>query len=87
MKLFSPSKIQHWVALIGVSLCCVATWGAIHATLAAYRPEKAAENPTPQAVRDSIVPKRNPQTERVVPLLCVPLAVATPHLTTAILAT
>ena len=78
MKLFSPSKIQHWVTLIGVSLCCVATWGAIHATLAAYRPEKAAENPTPQQVHDSIVPKRNPQTERVVPFTVRPTASANP---------
>ena len=77
MKLFSPSKIQHWVALIGVSLCCVATWGAIHATLAAYRLEKAAENPTPQQVHDSIPPRRNPKTERVVPFTVRPTASAT----------
>ena len=78
MKLFSPSKIQHWVALLGVALCCVATWGAVHAAFVAPRTEKAAELPAPQAVRDSIVPKRNPQTERVVPFTVRPTASANP---------
>ena len=78
MKLFSPSKIQHWVALLGVALCCVATWGAVHAAFLAPRTEKAAELPAPQAVRDSIVPKRNPQTERVVPFTVRPTASANP---------
>ena len=44
MKFFSPSKVQHWVALIGVALCCVATWGAVQATFVAPRAGKTAES-------------------------------------------
>ena len=77
MKFFSPSKVQHWVALIGVALCCVATWGAVQATFVAPRAEQAAESPAAQSVRDSIPPRRNPQTERVVPFTVRPTASAT----------
>ena len=35
MKFFSPSKWQLWVALLGVTLCCVATWGAIRTAFVA----------------------------------------------------
>ena len=77
MKFFSPSKVQHWVALIGVALCCVATWGAVQATFVAPRAEKTAESPAVQSVRDSIPPRRNPQTERVVPFTVRPTASAT----------
>ena len=67
MKFFSPSKWQHWVALLGVMLCCVATWGAIRTVFVAPSNPKGTENTTTQAVRDSVPAQRKTEQERVVP--------------------
>ena len=67
MKFFSPSKWQHWVALLGVTLCCVATWGAIRTVFVAPSNAMETESTTTQAVRDSVPAQRKTQQEHVVP--------------------
>ncbi len=67
MKFFSPSKWQHWVALLGVMLCCVATWGAIRTAFVAPSNPVGTESTTAQAVRDSVPAQRKTQQEHVVP--------------------
>lgn len=67
MKFFSPSKWQLWVALLGVTLCCVATWGAIRTAFVASSNPMGTENTTTQAVRDSVPAQRKTQQEHVVP--------------------
>ena len=67
MKFFSPSKWQLWVALLGVTLCCVATWGAIRTAFVASSNPMGTESTTTQAVRDSVPAQRKTQQEHVVP--------------------
>ena len=67
MKFFSPSKWQLWVALLGVTLCCVATWGAIRTAFVASSNPVGTEITTTQAVRDSVPAQRKTQQEHVVP--------------------
>ena len=54
MKIFSPSKWQPWVALLSVTLCCIATWGAIRTAFVAPSNPMGTETTTTQAVRDSV---------------------------------
>ena len=67
MKFFSPSKWQLWVALLGVTLCCVATWGAIRTAFAAPSNPTGTESTTTQAVRDSVSEQRKTEQQHVVP--------------------
>lgn len=67
MKFFSPSKWHHWVALLGVTLCCVATWGAIRTAFVAPSNPIETESTTTQAVRDSVSAQRKTAQEHVVP--------------------
>ena len=67
MKIFSPSKWQHWVALLGVTLCCVATWGAIRTAFVAPSNPMRTETTTTQAVRDSVPAQRKTEQQHVVP--------------------
>ena len=67
MKFFSPSKWQLWVALLGVTRCCVATWGAIRTAFVAPSNPMETEITTTQAVRDSVPAQRKTQQEHVVP--------------------
>lgn len=67
MKFFSPSKWQLWVALLGVTLCSVATWGAIRTAFVASSNPVGTEITTTQAVRDSVPAQRKTQQEHVVP--------------------
>ena len=67
MKFFSPSKWHHWVALLSVTLCCVATWGAIRTAFVTPSNPIGTESTTTQAVRDSVPAQRKTQQEHVVP--------------------
>ena len=67
MKIFSPSKWQLWVALLGVTLCCVATWGAIRTAFVAPSNPMGTETTTTQAVRDSVPAQRKTEQQHVVP--------------------
>ena len=67
MKFFSPSKWQLWVALLGVTLCCVATWGAIRTAFVAPSNPIGTETTTTQAVRDSVPAQRKTEQQHVVP--------------------
>ena len=67
MKIFSPSKWQHWVALLGVTLCCVATWGAIRTAFVAPSNPMGTETTTTQAGRDSVPAQRKTEQQHVVP--------------------
>ena len=67
MKFFSPSKWQLWVALLGVTLCCVATWGAIRTAFVAPSNPMGTETTTTQAVRDSVPAQRKTEQQHVVP--------------------
>lgn len=67
MKIFSPSKWQLWVALLGVTLCCVATWGAIRTAFVAPSTPMETETTTTQAVRDSVPAQRKTAQQHVVP--------------------
>ena len=67
MKFFSPSKWQLWVALLGVTLCCVATWGAIRTAFVASSNPVGTEITTTQAVRDSVPAQRKTEQQNVVP--------------------
>ena len=67
MKFFSPSKWQLWVALLGVTLCCIATWGAIRTAFVAPSNPMRTETTTTQAVRDSVPAQRKTEQQNVVP--------------------
>ena len=67
MKFFSPSKCQLWVALLGVTLCCVATWGAIRTVFVTPSNPIGTESTTTQAVRDSVPAQRKTEQQHVVP--------------------
>ena len=67
MKFFSPSKWQLWVALLGVTLCCIATWGAIRTAFVAPSNPMGTETTTTQAVRDSVPAQRKTEQQHVVP--------------------
>ena len=67
MKIFSPSKWQLWVALLGVTLCCIATWGAIRTAFVAPSNPMGTETTTTQAVRDSVPAQRKTEQQHVVP--------------------
>ena len=67
MKFFSPCKWQLWVALLGVTLCCVATWGAIRTAFVAPSTPMETETTTTQAVRDSVPAQRKTEQQNVVP--------------------
>ena len=67
MKFFSPSKWQLWVALLGVTLCCIATWGAIRTAFVAPSTPMETETTTTQAVRDSVPAQRKTEQQHVVP--------------------
>ena len=67
MKIFSPSKWQLWVALLGVTLCCIATWGAIRTAFVAPSNPIGTESTTTQAVRDSVPAQRKTEQQHVVP--------------------
>lgn len=67
MKFFSPSKWQLWVALLGVTLCCVATWGAIRTVFVAPSNPMGTESTATQAVRDSVPAQRKTEQQHVVP--------------------
>ena len=67
MKIFSPSKWQLWVALLGVTLCCVATWGAIRTAFVTPSNPMGTESTTTQAVRDSVPAQRKTEQQHVVP--------------------
>ena len=67
MKIFSPSKWQLWVALLGVTLCCVATWGAIRTAFVAPSTPMETETTTTQVVRDSVPAQRKTEQQHVVP--------------------
>lgn len=67
MKFFSPSKWQLWVALLGVTLCCIATWGAIRTAFVAPSNPMRTETTTTQAVRDSVPAQRKTEQQHVVP--------------------
>ena len=67
MKFFSPSKWQLWVALLGVTLCCIATWGAIRTAFVAPSNPMGTETTTTQAVRDSVPAQRKTEQQNVVP--------------------
>lgn len=67
MKIFSPSKWQLWVALLGVTLCCIATWGAIRTAFVAPSTPMETETTTTQAVRDSVPAQRKTEQQHVVP--------------------
>ncbi len=67
MKIFSPSKWQLWVALLGVTLCCVATWGAIRTAFVTPSNPMGTESTTTQAVRDSVPAQRKTDQQHVVP--------------------
>lgn len=67
MKIFSPSKWQIWVALLGVTLCYIATWGAIRTAFVAPSTPMETETTTTQAVRDSVPAQRKTEQQHVVP--------------------
>ena len=67
MKIFSPSKWQLWVALLSVTLCCIATWGAIRTAFVAPSNPMGTETTTTQAVRDSVPAQRKTEQQHVVP--------------------
>lgn len=67
MKIFSPSKWQLWVALLGVTLCCIATWGAIRTAFVAPSNPMGTETTTTQAVRDTVPAQRKTEQQHVVP--------------------
>lgn len=67
MKIFSPSKWQLWVALLGVTLCCIATWGAIRTAFVAPSNPMGTETTTTQAVRDTVPAQRKTEKQHVVP--------------------
>ena len=67
MKFFSPSKWQLWVALLGVTLCCVTTWGAIRTAFVAPSNPTGTGSTTTQAVRDSVPTQRKTEQQHVVP--------------------
>lgn len=67
MKFFSPSKWQLWVTLLGVTLCCVATWGTIRTVFVAPSNPIGTESTTTQAMRDSVPAQRKTEQQHVVP--------------------